>query len=160
MSCSNSIFITENFYNCFKKADKILSVSIPWDKWHNWGSIMRSPWTTAGPSTSSSLGISSYSFCMTLFVHGDKKDICTMKDLNLVFDPSLCWVANHMKSYISHSLFRHWASLQLRSHSYGYAPCVVPHIASAQVARNMWFHMASYLPRSYMGDDGKQPFIG
>ena len=44
-----------------------------------------------------------------------------------------------MKSYISDSLNRHWASLQLRSHSYGYAPCVVPRIAPVQVARNMWF---------------------
>lgn len=50
-----------------------------------------------------------------------------------------------MKSYISDSLCWHFASLQLRSHSYGYAPSVVPRIVPAQVARNIRFHMASYL---------------
>ena len=50
---------------------------------------------------------------------------------------SLKSVANPMKSHISDSVFRHRAALKLRSHSYGYAPCVVPRIAPAQVARNM-----------------------
>ncbi|WP_206680831.1 hypothetical protein, partial [Endozoicomonas acroporae] len=50
-----------------------------------------------------------------------------------------------MKSYISGYLCWHSASLQLRSHSYGYAPSVVPRIVPAQVARNIRFHMASYL---------------
>ena len=50
-----------------------------------------------------------------------------------------------MKSYSSDSLCWPPASLQLRSHSYGYAPSLAPCTAHAEVASNSRYHMASYL---------------
>ncbi|WP_257264072.1 hypothetical protein, partial [Endozoicomonas sp. ONNA2] len=52
----------------------------------------------------------------------------------------------------------HCASLQLRSHSYGYAPSVVPCTVPARVARNIRFHMASYLTlKSYSRNQHLSP---
>ncbi len=39
----------------------------------------------------------------------------------------------------------HSAALQLRSHSYGYAPCSTPCIAIIHLARNIRFHLHNYL---------------